>query len=101
MFIVLSGDANKALADLAVYQGLPSATRIDSPLTPLDSSEARNAIKAATSSGVATLPGGYKAARSAQISSDVIFRFSASARAERSAISVRTQPGNTPLAVIP
>jgi len=40
------------------YQTLPSATRIDSPLTPLDSSDAKNAIISATSPGVATRPGG-------------------------------------------
>jgi len=39
------------------YQVLPNATRIDSPLTPLDSSDARNAIISPTSSGVATRPG--------------------------------------------
>ncbi len=46
------------------YHTLPSATLIASPLTPLDSSDARNAIISATSCGVATRPGGYNAARS-------------------------------------
>ena len=40
------------------YPTAPKATVIASPLTPLDSSEARNAITSATSCGVATRPGG-------------------------------------------
>jgi len=51
---------------VSIYQTLPSATLIASPLTPLDSSEARNAIISPTSPGVATRPGGYSAARSFQ-----------------------------------
>jgi rhomboid family GlyGly-CTERM serine protease len=48
------------------HQTLPRATLMASPLTPLDSSEARNAIISPTSPGVATRPGGYSAARSSQ-----------------------------------
>lgn len=40
------------------YQALPSETRIASPLIPLDSSAARNAISSATSCCVTTRPGG-------------------------------------------
>ncbi len=61
-----------------VYQTLPSATRIASPLTPLDSSDARNAIISATSSGVTTRPRGYNAARSVHTCSAEIPRSSAS-----------------------
>ena len=39
--------------ELARYHTLPSATLIASPLTPLDSSDARNAIISATSCGAA------------------------------------------------
>ena len=72
-----------------------------SPLTPLDSSDVRKPMVSATSMGVAIRPGGYKAARSSHTSSVVMPRSSASARAERSAISVRTQPGSTALEVTP
>jgi hypothetical protein len=37
------------LSDRRAYQTLPSATRMASPLTPLDSSDAKKAIISATS----------------------------------------------------
>jgi hypothetical protein len=37
------------LSDRRAYKTLPSATRMASPLTPLDSSDAKKAITSATS----------------------------------------------------
>ena len=44
--------------NLTSYHKLPSATVMASPLTPLDSSDARKPMVCATSSGVTTRPGG-------------------------------------------